>query len=361
LRPRIRISADILEHHETAGTNVTPPTEPVNTPLVDVGIPTFGEPRYLAEAVESVLSQTLPSLALTVAENGPASDSVKAALEPYLGDPRVAYVARGENLGAARNSSLLVLAGTAPYVALLHDDDRWEPAFLARRVALLDAHPECGWAFGSNIEIDSSGREIRRWAPDFTSGVLTPEVFVAKEARDNVIAPSATLVRRSAYEAVGSAFDGRFVLWDWEMWIRLGLRFPTGYLDAFDSAYRVHPAQTTARLRDIGEDMLRLHAHIEGLIEQELPGARLSERQRRRKRSAAALSAALDAVERSERRTALAHVARAIGAYPPSLADPRTLATMLTLPAPRHGPVAVAGMRRFAHKRRLRMHLLRPW
>ena len=30
---------------------------------------------------------------------------------------------------------------------MLHDDDRWDPEFLARRLAFLEEEPECGFVF----------------------------------------------------------------------------------------------------------------------------------------------------------------------------------------------------------------------
>src|ERR1700752_1406565 len=93
--------------------------------LVDIGIPTFGEPRFLAETIESVLRQTFTGWSLTISENGPGSPAVAAAIDPFLSDSRVRYVTTGQNLGGARNSTKLVQAGSSPYVALLHDDDRW--------------------------------------------------------------------------------------------------------------------------------------------------------------------------------------------------------------------------------------------
>ena len=43
-------------------------------PAADVGIPTFGEPTYLAEAIECVVAQTLPDWRLTISENGEGNE-----------------------------------------------------------------------------------------------------------------------------------------------------------------------------------------------------------------------------------------------------------------------------------------------
>jgi hypothetical protein len=50
---------------------------------------------------------------------------------------------------------------TAPYMALLHYDDRWSPEFLARRVAFLERHPSCAMAFAGGQVIDEDGRLVR--------------------------------------------------------------------------------------------------------------------------------------------------------------------------------------------------------
>jgi GT2 family glycosyltransferase len=113
-------------------------------PAVDVGIPTCGRPSYPVEAVESVLAQTLAQRRLTVSEDGRGSDAVAAAVAPYLSDPRVRDVVTGQRLGAGRHMTHLIRTGSAPYVGLLHDDDRWGPRFLGRRGAFLDANAACG-------------------------------------------------------------------------------------------------------------------------------------------------------------------------------------------------------------------------
>ena len=125
--------------------------------LVDVGIPTHDRPVFVVEAVESVLAQTFERWRLVVSEDGPGNPEVAAALRPYLDDPRVTHEVSGRPLGAAANMSRVLASGSAPYVAILHDDDRWEPEFLERRVDFLEAHPECAFVFSGHMDIDGNG------------------------------------------------------------------------------------------------------------------------------------------------------------------------------------------------------------
>ena len=93
--------------------------EPSTEPVVDVGIPTRGRPQYLQETIESVLAQTFDRWRLTVSENGPGSDEIRAIVEPYLSDPRVQHVPTGSEISASENATRAIQAGTSPFVALL--------------------------------------------------------------------------------------------------------------------------------------------------------------------------------------------------------------------------------------------------
>lgn len=330
-------------------------------PIVDVGIPTRGRPRYLREAVESVLGQHLTRWRLTVRENGPGTDESRAAVEPYLGDPRVRYVFNGEDVGQAANHTLLVRDGTAPYVAILHDDDRWAPEFLHRRVAMLDAHAEVGLVFGGAVNIDESGRRLSDSDIPFSEGIPPAEVLVRLLYEYNCIGvPSRAVVRRTAYEAVGPQFDDRFLFWDWEMWFRIATRFPVGYVPYRDVEYRVHGGQMTFAAHYDRQEMLRFLDHVEAMVHRNLPSAQLPSRMRSRKRARVMLSAALDAVESGQRLTAVKALSAAVRRYPMVVVDPRVPALLATLPFGARARPLLAAVRayvlRLGIRRGIRIH-----
>ena len=291
-------------------------------PLVDIGIPSWGRPGYLATAIESVLAQTLGSWRLVVSEDGPAGGPVAAAVAPYLTDRRIRYTVAGESMGAAGNKTQLIQIGRAPYVALLDDDDCWESEFLARRVAFLEAHPECGLVFSSMAVIDGSGREVGRWTAGLAEGMQLRVQFVRRLLRSNPIGSSSTLVRRSAYEAVGPVFDGRFPrTYDYEMWLRLGLRFPVGYLGGYDACWRVHTDQGSAELGGLVEEYSALVDHMFALAQRDQPDLGLSDRERRQKLSSILLTGALNALEHGDRRTSADCLRTALRIHPLAIAD----------------------------------------
>jgi glycosyltransferase involved in cell wall biosynthesis len=313
-------------------------------PPVDIGIPTHGRPRYLVAAVESVLAQTYRNWRLLISEDGPR-DAAAAAVEPYLADSRIRYEATGEAVGAAANHTRLIQAGSAPYVALLHDDDLWEPTFLERRVEFLESHPDCGWVFSANTQIDADGREIGRSRAVLPEGVHQPESFALEQLRHSLVGGIDTmLVRRDVYESVGAHFDERFRMYDEEMYVRLAATSPVGYLATWDVAYRIHGPQTAITGR-WGESKVEFFEHLEAIVERQLPGVRLSDRERANRRASALLSAALDAAERGERRRTVTSIVSAAKASPRTAASKATVAAALSLVSGSRGRAALTRLR----------------
>ena len=327
-------------------------------PLVDVGMPTRGEAPYIGEAIGSVRAQTYADWTLLVSENGPGGGELQERLSPYFADGRVRYSATGSDLGAAQNHTRLLQAGDAPYVAILHDDDRWDAGFLERRVAFLERHPECGFVFSGNREIDESSQETGRSELVLTEGVHEPGELVPLMLGHNLVGIPTVLARRSAYEAVGAEFSEDTIAFDYEMWLRLALRFPVGYLAVRDADYRVHRQQVTMTVRRRGEEQIRLFEHIGALLDAS-PGIVSDRKPLRRRLAGAHLSAALDALQDEDRSPVRRHLRAALRISPTAALDPRAPTALLGLAVGRRGSRAVDRLRFFVLRKGLRVHLRR--
>lgn len=323
-------------------------------PIVDVGIPTYGRAPYLVEAIESVRAQTFAAWRLTISEDGGADAEKEAALAPYLADPRIRYLPSGERTGDAGNHTRLVALSAARYVAILHHDDRWDPGFLERRVRFLESHPSCALVFSGVNKIDAAGDFISRWSPpELSAEVHSSDDFIRLLLRVNVVGyPPSVVVRRSAYEDVGPYFDARYPHADYEMWLRLALRFPIAYLREWDAHYRVHHESTTFTIRPSAERVLQLADHFVELTERERPGL-LTRTGRRRVRSNLMLdSISFDVLRGGDRAYASYLLLRAVLAYPPSLLDRRVL-DWVRVVVGRRGRRVLSRLRSFAQARGL--------
>lgn len=297
--------------------------------VVDVGIPTHRRPAYLEFAVRSVLSQTFDAWNLVVSEDGPASQAVARVMREFASDPRVQLIATGAPVGPAANMTGLLGQGRGRYIAVLHDDDLWEPEFLERRVAFMDAHPECGFVFAADIDVDHDGRPLS--APRYVTseGVHRPDDFVPILLDHNVVSPPTLLLRRSACEAVGAFYDGRFrTIYDYELVLRLAIRFPVGYLRIRDAAWRRHGQQSSSKNYEREAEYEQFLAHVDDLLRIERPQLRMTSRQRRERLASWLRYMAFNAIEQGDRRSGISQLRRAISLSPGAALDPRVVAAV---------------------------------
>lgn len=286
--------------------------------VVDVAVPAYRRATFIGEAIQSVVDQRFGRWRLTVCDNGPGGGAIQAAVTPFLSDPRVSYLATGRELPLFESWTNAIRQGRARYVALLNDDDRWHAGFLEARVNALDLHPKCGFAFGEWVEVDAEGRELGRAPFVFPEGVLARELLASWFTRQNIV-PPALLIRRSALEAVGPAFDGRWHYCDWEMWARIAARFPAFYLRCQDCDIRRHLTANAFVTSERPDRLVEMVAHIERMFESELDGFELSWQERRRNRSRILLNAASDVHQAGGWNVSGALHSRAMLEYPPTL------------------------------------------
>jgi len=90
---------------------------------VSVVIPTYDHERFLTEAIESALGQTLPPSEVIVVDDG-SSDGTQAVLDRYP-DRVIAIHQRNQGVSAARNHGTMVASGDL--LAFLDADDVWLP------------------------------------------------------------------------------------------------------------------------------------------------------------------------------------------------------------------------------------------
>jgi glycosyltransferase involved in cell wall biosynthesis len=320
--------------------------------LVDVGIPVWGDSAYLEHAVASIEGQTLRSWRLHLAQDGPAEPSVER-LVAGTGDPRIYYSASGRTLGAPTNKTRLLRLTDAPYVALLDHDDLWGPDFLLRRVEFLETHPDCGFVFSPSVTIDADGADRGRNPCLLPDGVHSTDELIPRLLRWGGIPGGTVVARRAAYLQVGAEFcAGLPRTYDYEMWVRLALRFPVGYIGVWDAYWRRHGASASfADVRGYDEEYELLAVRLCRLLAVERPDLLPGTRFWRRKVSSLLLMKALDALEAGDRTAARKFLLRILSRDPGSAIDARVLWVVLGLTGG-VGSDIVTKIRQIRHERR---------
>ena len=125
-------------------------------PLVSVVIPTYERPAYLRLALASALEQSYPHLEIIVHDN--ASEQNSSAVVDAFADPRIRFYRNAHTVGQTKNILAAVSKAAGKYVAILGDDDVWQPDFIATLLAPMEADPEIVVAFCDHDIIDADGR-----------------------------------------------------------------------------------------------------------------------------------------------------------------------------------------------------------
>ena len=239
----------------------------MNTPpKVSVVIIFLNEKRFLPEAIESVLSQTLQDWELFLVDDGSTDGSTEVA-QSYaeLQAHRITYLDHPghENRGASASRDLGVAHARGEFVAPLDADDVWLPAKLAEQVALLDAAPEAGMVYGqTRYWFGWTGKpedRLRDFSPKLgvePHRVVQPPALLPMILRGEaaVPCPSSIMIRRDLLMQVGWFAEGFIGIYgvyeDQAFYSKFFLIAPVLVVDTSWDLYRQHPASITARTHE---------------------------------------------------------------------------------------------------------------
>lgn len=201
---------------------VPSPVMALNTdPLVSAVVPTYGRPKYLVEAIESVVAQTYDPLELIVVD-----DCSPDPIEPRLsavdmsGLERVVVHRHDENRGAnaARNTALN--EATGKFVAFLDDDDYWRPEKVARQVATFRAAAdETGVVYTGLEFVDEAGTTF-----DTSTRTLHGDVTRALLCGASIGSFTRLMIRTKHLDAVGGLDEALPGWQDRDLNLRLSTR-----------------------------------------------------------------------------------------------------------------------------------------
>ena len=207
-------------------------------------VPSYSQGEFLAQALESIFSQEDVGLEVALCDAG-STDETISLIQRYRN--RFAFFRSCPDKGqaAAINEGISRLPRAA-YVGWLNADDVLLPKGLSRMAHFLDQNPVCVAVFGKAHIIDDSGIIL---------GAYPTRPFRKKRfAVQCTICQPASLIRRSAWEAVDGLDESIQTCLDYDLWWRLSKIGPIGYLDRFVACTRDHPRSKTRTQRKIVHD-----------------------------------------------------------------------------------------------------------
>lgn len=169
-------------------------------PRVSLGMPVYNGESYLAEALDSVLSQSFGDFELFISDNA-STDGTEQLAHKYAGrDPRIRYSRNASNLGVSANFGRVFEETSGPYFKWVVHDDVLEPGYLAACVSLLDrAGDVAALAYPKTLLIDERGAVLGPYEDRMDLRDARPSQRFARLLRDLKYAHCGLgLIRREA-------------------------------------------------------------------------------------------------------------------------------------------------------------------
>ena len=233
-------------------------------PHITIVTPSFNQGKFLAETIESVISQEGDfSIDYIIADGGSTDNSVDIIrrYDALLQDKEWPVSCRGINYRwlsekdkgqtDALIKGLRMAEGTI--LAWLNSDDIYLPGTLQTVAGFFRDNPDTGLLYGDARYCAADGKIIGRYR--------TGEFNFDKLAWFNFICQPSAFFRRDVFAAVGGLDDSLHFAMDYDLWVRIGKRFPCRYRPGFLSMYRLHETSKTIRdetLYQNSEEALRL-------------------------------------------------------------------------------------------------------
>lgn len=204
---------------------------------VSVIIPAYNAEKWLARAVDSVLSQSLPVADVIVVDDG-SSDDTRRIAEAYGSSLRYLYQ---DNAGASAARNRGIKESEGEWIAFLDADDEWLPHKNERQVALLSDSPNLKWCC-CNVEhvkngISSPGKIPEKVRKEVTYKGSVP--FFMAVARGLSIGTPGLVIHRSVLDDVGLFDTSLKTGEDRDLWWRIAMKYPRiGFCREEDAGFR---------------------------------------------------------------------------------------------------------------------------
>jgi glycosyltransferase involved in cell wall biosynthesis len=222
-------------------------------PSITIVTPCLNAAATIEEALASVRAQGYPRLEHVVIDGG-STDGTLAILERSEG---VRFTS-GPDRGRADAVNKGVAMASGEVVGWLNADDRYESGALLAAGEALAADPEAMWASGYCRIIDAEGAEIRKAVTAYKNALLRHWSYPLYLTQ-NFVADPATFVRRAALEEAGPLDERYLISHDYEVWLRIGRRYPPTVLRRTLASFRM--TEGTASMAGF-ERQFREHAAV---------------------------------------------------------------------------------------------------
>ena len=229
---------------------------------ISVIIPVYNHQNFIAQCLDSLLSQDYTSWEGIIINDGSTDDSLSIIKEYAKKDSRFVVIDQQNmgiyNLHVIYNNALKISRGE--YIAVLEGDDYWPKTKLSSQIKSFK-DPDVGLSWGNGIYVDVNGNEIykvenqeNKWGKNIVTNYpirSSTKYFLFASNFFNMPTCS-VMYRKKVLLEINGFWQPKGLKWlDKTTWILVSLKYKFAYC-AFNTGYwRRHDAQVTSNNTDI--------------------------------------------------------------------------------------------------------------
>lgn len=232
-------------------------------PRVSVVTPSYNQGQFIEETIRSVLLQGYPNLEYIIIDGG-STDGTVDIIRKY--EPWLAYWVSEADRGQSHAINKGWQRATGEVLAYLNSDDFYLPGAIVRAVETLFADQAAALVYSDGRWIDENNRFLKLQQ----SGPLDARKLLSDASPVGIPQPTA-FMRREAVQIVGWVDENLHMAMDYDLWVKLALRYPLIYISGPPlAALRMHADMKTKGR--VLEDLLSSRSVLErGLSDPNCP------------------------------------------------------------------------------------------
>jgi len=207
-------------------------------PLVSVILPVYNDEKYILEALNSILEQTIKDIEIIIIDDC-SSDTTTRLIES-INDDRIVLVKNEHNIGLTRSLNQALRLAKGKYIARMDSDDISRPKRFATQIKYLERHPQIK-LISCQTKSFGSQQMISRIEKN-------PEKLKVAMLVRPVLAHPGFMMRCELVKQENFYYDENFSSTeDYDFASRVARKFPIGITGPVLLLYRKHEAQVSER------------------------------------------------------------------------------------------------------------------
>ena len=203
-----------------------------DTPKVSLLMTAYNSGKYIAEAIESALSQTMSDFELIIRDDS-STDNTLEIIHQYAGkDPRIVVI-EGDHVGMALGYNETIERAAGQYIGFLDSDDLISPITLESACAVMDEDPDAALVYTDYYDMSEDGSRVK-----YGNRCKIP--YSPKRLLVDLMVFHFRFFRRSTFDRIGVFHSDMEMAFDYDLILRISEKLKIVHLPRPLYRYRNH-------------------------------------------------------------------------------------------------------------------------